>query len=65
MNITRGPYSANVDPTHAVGRQQSEFQVIVSKYGMPIYKHVEMDFEEAVRVAKAYIDWELDKETDT
>jgi len=65
MNITRGPFSANVEPIYVAGRRQGEFQVVVSRYGTPLYERLEGDFEEALRLAKAYVDWELDNYTDT
>ena len=65
MNITRGPFSANVDPIYVAGRRQGEYQVVVSRYGTPLYAQLESDFEEALRLAKAYVDWELDNYTDT
>jgi hypothetical protein len=63
MNITRGPYSANVAPI-PLGKRGIGFQVVVCRYGTPLYEHSESDFEEAIRVAKAYIEWELDNHTD-
>jgi hypothetical protein len=65
VNITRGPYSANIDPICIAGRYQAEFEIVVSRYGMPLYHQLESDFEEAMRVAKAYIDWEVANYTDS
>jgi hypothetical protein len=63
MNITRGHYSAEIDPIHIVGRKHAEYRVVVSRYGMPVYDNCEVELQEAMRVAKAYIDWELDNRT--
>ena len=65
MNITRGPYSADVDPVSIGRRHRTEYKVVVSRYGTPVYEQLEDDFEEAMRVAKAYIDWQVEKHTDT
>jgi hypothetical protein len=64
MNMSRWPYSADVDPIDVTGSRQGEFQIVESRYGTPIYEQLEDDFEEAMRVAKAYIDWEVDRQTD-
>jgi hypothetical protein len=63
MNITRGPYSANVDPIYLAAKHRAEYQVVISRYGTPVYQQMEDELEEAMRVAKAYIDWQLDKDT--
>jgi hypothetical protein len=65
MNITRGPYSADVGPVYIGGRRRTEFQIIVSRYGMPVYEQMEYDFEEAMRVAGAYIEWQLEQHADS
>ena len=65
INITRGPFSADVDPICVAGRRKGEYHVVVSLYGTPLYEQLESDFEEALRLAKAYVDWELDNYTDT
>lgn len=65
VNITRGPFTANVGSVRVFGKQQTEFQILVSRYGTLVYEQLENDFEEAVRVAEAYINWELDQQTDT
>lgn len=64
MTITRGPYSANIDPVYIAGRRQIEYQVVVCRYRTPVYVQSEDDFEEAMRVAKAYVEWESDQYTD-
>lgn len=35
-----------------------------TRYGAPVYEQVEDNFEEAIRVVRAYIDWQLDNHTD-
>lgn len=65
MKITRGPYSANVDAIQVAGRRQAEYHVVISRHGTPVYEQLEDDFEGAMRVAQAYIDWRLDGHTDT
>jgi hypothetical protein len=65
MVINRRPYSANIDLIRMAGRGPAGYQVVVSRYGIPLYGHLEIDFEEAMRVANAYIDWELKHHTDT
>jgi len=64
MNITRGPYSVNVDPIRIIGRPGAEYQVVVSRYGHPVYEHLEHDFLDAMRLAQAYIDWEVENHSD-
>jgi len=65
MNITRGPYSADVGPVYIGSGRRTEFRIIVSRYGIPIYEQVEHDFEEAMRVAGTYIEWQIKQHTDS
>jgi hypothetical protein len=64
MKITRGPFSADVNPIHIAGETQPGYQVAGSRYGIPVYEQLESDFEEAMRIAHAYVDWQLGHHTD-
>jgi hypothetical protein len=60
MNISFGPYSADVDPIVVAGKRPLGYHVAVSRSGTLLYEQLEQDWEEAVQVALAYINWELD-----
>jgi len=64
MNVSYGPYSASVDQVFVAGIGHSQYHIVLSRYGTPLYEQIEVDFEEAIRVANAYIEWELAHQTD-
>ena len=65
MNITRGPYSADVGSVYTGDGRRTEFRIIVSRYGIPIYEQLEHDFEEAMRAAGEHIEWQMERHTDS
>jgi hypothetical protein len=47
------------------GRRRTEYQIVVSRYGIPIYEQPEYDFEKAIWAAKAFIEWQPEQHTDS
>ena len=65
MLITRGPYAANVNPLPLGSGRTGDYRVVVTRYGAPLYEQLEHDFEQALRVARAFVDWEWENHTDS
>jgi len=59
-----GHYFAAVVPV-TDNQDRAGYQVLVFRQGNEVYQETEEDLDQAVRTAKAYLDWQSDQDFDS